>query len=114
MRIQKTGNQSYNKKTNFGAIRVIGDDSIGKLIMNTVSPLGDKNFKSAYSYPFLYTPFKGMRQYFVSGAAKTEEKIVMALRAKGHKPVHVPNSGPIMTPKAEFDKFVQDYNISDF
>lgn len=114
MKIQRISNQNNNQKPKFGAIRVIGDDSIGNLIMNTVSPLGDKNFKSTYSYRFLYAPFKGMRQFFVSGAAATEEKIVTALRAQGHKPIHVPNKGDILTPKAEFDKFVQEYSISDF
>lgn len=114
MKIQRISNQNNNQKQNFGAIRVIGNDSIGKLIIDTVSPLGDKNFKSTFSYPFSHSPFKGMRQFFVSGAAETEEKIVMALRAKGHNPTHVPNKGAILTPKAEFDKFVQEYSISDF
>jgi len=112
MKIQSAIYQNNNKKQNFGMIRVIGDNTVAQVIRGTAMSLGDKNFRAVSAKPFTNAPFQGLRQFFISGAIKTEEKLVKALRENGHKPFYVPHKGPFGASQSEFENFIEDYHIN--
>ena len=113
MQIQKIGNQNYNKKQNFGAIHVVGNDKTSTTIMNVIKSKANKNYQFTCSNPFFYGPERGLRQYYVSCVDETELAIIKALKQEGRTPRNVLNSNNQVLSKDAFDKFIQETHIMD-